>query len=570
MASSQQLIQALPDNSSNGRARDQALQLETLPDAASLTSLISYNSAGKLLIVGDDEARLRQAQALSPGLQSTLLLNKAASTSVARSAATDAKQQDKELLQGRVADISGYLGHFDVSLQAHDAIVSLAQTVFNGQGYFDLLLDLSSPSLLQRELPPPGYYAPGDDPAALQSALDEMGELVGEFEKPKYFHYDADICAHGRSGIQGCRRCLDVCPTAAISSIIDRVAVDPYLCQGGGSCAAVCPTGAIRYVYPDMRYLLERLRKTLQQYRQAGGVQPCLLFYRAEDGDALLASAMQLPDFVLPVEIEEIGALGMEAWFTALAYGASHILLWSTAPLAASVLQASEAQLEYAGAILQGMGYGCDRLQLLDGVSSEQLLDCLYALPQQVDIFPASFSVFEDKRTNLRLALDHLYRQASRPRGFVPLPAGAPFGEVQVDQQTCTLCMACVSQCPAGALLAGEQLPQLKFIEDKCIQCGLCARSCPEDAIAPSPRYLYDAGKRLQTRVIHEEQPFLCSVCGKPFATRKMVDKMAQKLSQHWMFKGQQDAMRRLQMCEDCRVKDLYQQETLLDVHSKV
>ena len=52
-----------------------------------------------------------------------------------------------------------------------------------------------------------------------------------------------------------------------------------------------------------------------------------------------------------------------------------------------------------------------------------------------------------------------------------------------MDREACTLCMACASVCPAGAINAGGELPRLDFIELNCVQCGLCESACPEDAI---------------------------------------------------------------------------------------
>jgi hypothetical protein len=39
-----------------------------------------------------------------------------------------------------------------------------------------------------------------------------------------------------------------------------------------------------------------------------------------------------------------------------------------------------------------------------------------------------------------------------------------------------------------------------------------------------------------------------------------MLDKLGRKLEGHWMFQTE-EARRRLQMCEDCRVRDLYASE---------
>jgi ferredoxin len=50
----------------------------------------------------------------------------------------------------------------------------------------------------------------------------------------------------------------------------------------------------------------------------------------------------------------------------------------------------------------------------------------------------------------LRLALAQLHQAAPAPRDIVPLPAGAPFGAVEIDEAECTLYLACVGVCPTG------------------------------------------------------------------------------------------------------------------------
>ena len=146
------------------------------------------------------------------------------------------------------------------------------------------------------------------------------------------------------------------------------------------------------------------------------------------------------------------------------------------------------------------------------------------------------------------------------PKRSIALPAGAPFGEVKVNAAACTLCMSCVSACPTHALQDGRGLPQLHFREWNCVQCGLCERTCPESAIALAARFLYDEEAREKPRVLHEEQPVCCVACGKPFATRSMLETLSRKLEGHWMFQDEA-SRRRLQMCEDCRVRDMFAAE---------
>jgi ferredoxin len=107
--------------------------------------------------------------------------------------------------------------------------------------------------------------------------------------------------------------------------------------------------------------------------------------------------------------------------------------------------------------------------------------------------------------------------------------------------------------------------PRLKFVERNCVQCGLCVQTCPEDALALQPRLLLTEEVRRE-RVLNEAEPFHCVRCGKPFATRQMIDSMLGKLSGYSIFAGA-DGLARLQMCADCRVIDMMESKNELSIH---
>jgi len=160
-----------------------------------------------------------------------------------------------------------------------------------------------------------------------------------------------------------------------------------------------------------------------------------------------------------------------------------------------------------------------------------------------------------DKRTAIEFAVEHLAKHAPAPANEIALPAGSPFGEILVDAAKCTMCMACVGACPESALMDGVDQPLLKFLERNCVQCGLCSATCPEGAIALSPRLLL-TGEVRQARVVNRTEPFHCVSCGKAFGTKQIVQSMMGRLTGHSMFAGE-GALRRLQMCADCRVVDM-------------
>jgi len=150
--------------------------------------------------------------------------------------------------------------------------------------------------------------------------------------------------------------------------------------------------------------------------------------------------------------------------------------------------------------------------------------------------------------------LRELHQAAPAPVDVVPLPQGAPFGAVQVNAEGCTLCLACVSACPTGALLDNPEKPMLRFVEDACVQCGLCQATCPEKVITLTPQIDFRAATA-SARILKEEEPFLCISCGKPFGVKSTIERVAAKLEgKHWMFKGSAQRLDIIKMCDDCRV----------------
>jgi ferredoxin len=388
--------------------------------------------------------------------------------------------------------------------------------------------------------------------------------MVGEFEKPKYFNYKASICAHSRSQKAGCNRCLDVCSTAAISADGDHVKVEPHLCMGCGACATECPSGAMTYAYPSAPDLARRLRTLLQTYERAGGRDAVVLLHAADGRDVIANAARRgdgLPARVIPVEVHHIASVGLDLWLAALAWGASQVAVLATGAEAPEYHAALTHQMGVADAIAQGLGYQGEHFRLLDGADAIAFAAALRDWPAALAVrVAATFAGTPEKRTTAALAIEHLALHAPVPRKEIALPAGAPFGTIAVNADTCTMCLACVGSCPVGALQDGQEVLELRFVESKCVQCGLCRETCPESAITLAPRLSLAAEARAP-RVVNAATIFKCIQCGKPMGTDKMIGNMLAKLAGHSMF-AQPGALDRLKMCADCRVVDLIRNET--------
>ncbi|MFT6301221.1 MAG: ferredoxin [Granulosicoccus sp.] len=536
------------------------------------TSQIQYVSQGYCLVIGDAVRALECASPLAATGFSIVQIDSRLS------------KPEKQLTGDGIAvfkvpalELDGYLGAYSARVPSQTTSQSqdldLAVSVYRESGYFDLVLDLSDVSLMPMRLAPFGYFHATTD-EEITAAVAELVELTGEFEKPRYFSYNSAVCAHSRSELTGCSRCIDVCTTGAIQSDGEGVKVDPFLCQGCGSCATVCPSGAMTYAYPRPADAIDRTRKSLSAH-QADTV---VLHTEALQG---VIDTHTFDDGVLPLLVEEVSAFGADYWLALLAGPASRIIIVLDSLADDPNRLAIESQLNWVEPLVGALGVGpvpisicasADLAQVLaandDGYNGDSATDSEESLRDLLKgLVPQNFTTHGDKRQTLRMALDVFSEQIPPSQPCVELPATAPFGRINVDTEACTLCMACVSTCPAKALLDGQDTPALRFVEANCLQCGLCETACPESAISLKAQYTWDSIEARKLETLHEEAPFHCVRCHTAFTTQAMIDTMTSKLAGHWMFQDGK-AVRRLKLCGECRVKDIFEEDAKgINVH---
>jgi len=595
---------------------------------------VTYRSGGRCLVIGAADAAERAAAMLGSALQVSLLVEGGGALS---------QRHELAVHTGRLTGLRGWLGAFEASWASDNPIdldlctrcnacidvcpegaidfsyrvdltrckshrdcvaacdaagaIDFERAAQSTSEAFDLVLDLRSTPAFTQHAPPQGYFHARDERQLVDAVL-KLRDLVGEFEKPRFFHYKPKLCAHSRNEQIGCTACIDVCSASAIRSDASLkgkagarmrgatpatpvaggqgggIVVDPNLCVGCGACTTVCPSGALAYATPNTVDQGKRLRTLLGAYRQAGGRDAALLLHSEGAGARLIEdlgraartdkSVHGVPARVLPLALWHTASTGLDLWLAAIALGANQVWVLVTDEEAPQYRQALAEQMAIGQAILAGLGYAGEHLRLVEARDARDLValdTALRAAPAQGVAKPASLSPQADKRATLDLALEHLLVQAPvqpLPEAIALPAAGSPLGTLVVDSAKCTLCLSCVGACPEAALADNPDKPQLRFVEKNCVQCGLCAKTCPEDAIRLEPRlWLADGGKaRKALRVLHESEPFHCIKCGKPFGTLRAIEAMITKVGSHAAFQG--EAAQRLRMCGDCRVVDIF------------
>jgi ferredoxin len=508
-----------------------AALLAAAAEPAPELSYVDLSSEGSALLYGADERALEAADLLKDHLDLTVLIKDASAMLPRPSTAFP-------LAKGIIRRAKGHFGNFEITIEgfARPAPSSRDELKFDGPAEAttarcDLLIDLSGGSSLFPAADLRDGYLRADpgDPAAVLRAVLKARDLTGSFAKPRYIIFTADLCAHARAGNVGCRRCLDL-----------------------------CPTGAAAYALPQSDALLRKLRTLLTAYREAGGKQPVLLFHDGEHGGAMIEALARygdgLPANVLPVELNEITQIGLEAIAGAFAYGASAVrMLVRGKPR--HDLTGLHKTVALAEPILAGLGFAGARVATIETDDPDALGAALRGIEEMDGVAkPATFAAIGRKRDVMRLALRELHGVAPQPTDVIALPPDAPFGSLEVNVEGCTLCLSCVSACPTGALSDDPDKPMLRFAEDACVQCGLCKGICPEKVIALKPQIDFRAATAAR-RIIKEEEPYRCIRCGTPFGVKSSVERVIANLEgKHWMFKDSGKRLDVIRMCSDCRV----------------
>ena len=136
-------------------------------------------------------------------------------------------------------------------------------------------------------------------------------------------------------------------------------------------------------------------------------------------------------------------------------------------------------------------------------------------------------------------------------------------GMITIDEKLCTLCGACVSECPSWAIeiFFEEDIGYRIFYVDRCTFCGRCVDVCPEDALKMTSKYILShiSGEEIDEKI--SKKLIKCINCGRPFITKEHIESIKRFMEEKLGDKKDiilRDFDKYVLICDECRRKMVY------------
>ena len=369
---------------------------------------------------------------------------------------------------------------------------------------------------------------------------------------------DPQTCVASRSD---CRICMDQCPFEAMIVQKGQIHVIKDQCHNCGLCVAVCPVGAVSVSSYGRQGEKQPVVDPLTQLPSPGKGRLLVVTCTAQKATVYnWASGTSRPDLITCVTFPCVAATSSLFMTGALTMGFDKVVFLCTDTGCTNGCAVQEWQPIMAA--INRLNRAPDtsmQLVVIMADPAEAKTAFLSLMAQWVtqdhttSHGTAAIAPGNNFRQNLCRSLCALTEnKPAREHRFKNL--ALPFFDLFIDTNHCTLCGACVKNCPTHALemnKGGDR--QLFFSGHRCIGCKTCVNKCPEQAVRLHRVFDVPVIENSVKKEKAGDGQAICRNCGTPITNQSLLKKVEKDLRQKGMDKSADSVF----LCANCKRKNV-------------
>lgn len=357
-----------------------------------------------------------------------------------------------------------------------------------------------------------------------------------------YISYDDSICQyHNRRSIH-CGKCDEICPSVAILKDDEKRQLEfsHIDCVNCGECVSICPSGALDYApmprnsfYEVLKFYEDRIILVISEDK------------KIEDLNIILK------ENVMPFMVKTDHFFDQAHLLAMLQTSGANVIIYgdniTNKEAIDLVNEIFQKKINHDGVLLAN-----DEITLQNAINQANVIPKLKFVINNTSFL---------KREDFAMRIKELIQDDKL--GNIPSKEWIRYGKISVNTNTCTLCLACVGSCNVGALIADTKDNSLKFNASLCTTCGYCEASCAEKDTLVLQRSGIDLEKEYFSFItLAKDELFACIECGKEFATKKAIEKIASIMKPKFL--GDDTKIKTLYCCAECKAKVMIQNMNIL------
>lgn len=384
-------------------------------------------------------------------------------------------------------------------------------------------------------------------------------KIISHYEEFPLF--DENRCIASKTS---CRDCIHLCPFKALDIRRGKIHVREDKCEKCGLCATVCPLDAVQMPTFSASQAL-KLVDSLADFDLS--VDNRSVIFTCDKGMEEMSreteKARRETLNPIAVRVPCVACLSAVVLLRSLELGFEVVipLCPEKACPKLTALELWRARMDSALRVVETSETG-SRLVFIahdkeKGSIFSQLQENLLKHRGTYALNPHPVRMSFHSRQDLLQILTSTVQNKSHQESFIEgLPL--PYFDIQIDQQRCSFCGACVRYCPTGALVIDERSrPQIKYGAFDCVGCKKCVEICPEKAVTIQ-RVINPLQIRKGNFITKSSDDFArCRNCGKVIGKKSLLGGVGKKLKRS----GFEKLSEHVYYCRPCRTSMAQQSE---------